>query len=98
MPMGAPATAGAHDQHHPTTAPALSSLPETPISTVTRMGNLVMPPGMIMTPDQSMNAMKDMAAVDLNQIRYTAPPSARGDQSLRGCFKRVRRRVRGGAA
>ncbi|MDN8980668.1 hypothetical protein Q0P29_14270, partial [Staphylococcus aureus] len=37
--------------------PEISALPESPLSTVTRMGNLVMPPGMIMTPDQSMEAM-----------------------------------------
>lgn len=62
--------------------PEISALPESPLSTVTRMGNLVMPPGMIMTPDQSMEAMQDMAAVDLSKVTYTAPANARGDQTL----------------
>jgi FtsP/CotA-like multicopper oxidase with cupredoxin domain len=49
---------------------------------VTQMDGLVMPPGMIMTPDMSREAMADMAAVDLAKIRYSAPPDARGDQPL----------------
>ena len=82
MNMGTPTAPSIHDQHHPAASPNISSLPETPISTVTRMGNLVMPPGMIMTPDQSMEAMQDMAAVDLSKVTYTAPADARGDQTL----------------
>lgn len=49
---------------------------------VTEMDRLVMPPGMIMTPDLSREAMADMAAVDLSKVRYTAPGDARGDQPL----------------
>lgn len=47
------------------------------------MNGLVMPPGMIMTADMSPEAMRDMAAVDPAQVRYTAPADARGDQPLR---------------
>lgn len=61
---------------------ALSSLPETPILSPTRMGNLVMPPGMIVTRDTSMEAMTPMAAVDLEQVSYRAPAAARGDRPL----------------
>ncbi len=61
---------------------ALSSLPETPILSPTQMGGLVMPPGMIVTRDTSMEAMTEMAAVDLKQISYRAPAAARGDQPL----------------
>jgi FtsP/CotA-like multicopper oxidase with cupredoxin domain len=60
----------------------VSSLPSTPISSVTQMHGFVMPPGMIMTSDMSMEAMEDMAAVDLTKISYTAPVDARGDQVL----------------
>ncbi|MDM9383647.1 copper oxidase [Chlorogloeopsis sp. ULAP01] len=60
----------------------VSSLPSTPISSVTQMHGFVMPPGMIMTSDMSMEAMEDMAAVDLTKISYTAPVDARGDQIL----------------
>ncbi len=42
----------------------------------------VMAPGMIMTRDTPGEAMRDMAAVDPNGIRYTAPADARGDQPL----------------
>ncbi len=62
--------------------PALSSLPETPILSPTQMGGLVMPPGMIVTRDTSMEAMAEMAAVDLKQVSYRAPAAARGDQPL----------------
>lgn len=62
--------------------PALSSLPETPILSPTQMGGLVMPPGMIVTQDTSMEAMTAMAAVDLKQVSYRAPADARGDQPL----------------
>ena len=60
----------------------VSSLPSAPVSTVTQMNGLVMPPGMIMTSDMSKDAMQDMAAVDLTKIAYTAPADARGDQTL----------------
>ncbi|ABF43992.1 multicopper oxidase, type 3 [Deinococcus phoenicis] len=60
----------------------VSQLPETPLQTPTRMGNLVMPPGMIMTRGMPMEAMQDMAAVELSQVRFTAPAAARGDQPL----------------
>ena len=62
----------------PTRTP-LSKLPTTPVQTPTRMGNLVMPPGMIMTNGTSLEAMRDMAAVDLSKVTYTAPSTARGD-------------------
>ena len=62
--------------------PAVSSLPETPILSPTRMGGLVMPPGMIVTRDTSMEAMAAMAAVDLRKVGYTAPAGARGDRPL----------------
>jgi FtsP/CotA-like multicopper oxidase with cupredoxin domain len=46
------------------------------------VGGLVMPPGMIMTRETSADAMRDMAAVELGAVAYTAPPDARGDQFL----------------
>lgn len=60
----------------------LSKLPNTPLQTPTKMGDFVMPPGMIMTASTPMEAMGDMAAVDLKQVKYTAPASARGDRTL----------------
>lgn len=42
----------------------------------------IMPPGMIMTRDTPAEAMVDMAAVDPNDVAYTAPTDARGDQPL----------------
>jgi FtsP/CotA-like multicopper oxidase with cupredoxin domain len=42
----------------------------------------IMPPGMIMTPGTSAEAMRDMAAVDPRGIGYTAPATARGDRTL----------------
>ncbi|MCC5599820.1 hypothetical protein [Nostoc favosum] len=60
----------------------ISSLPSAPMSSVTQMNGLVMPPGMIMTSDMSMEAMEDMAAVDLTKIAYAAPVDARGDETL----------------
>lgn len=42
----------------------------------------VMAPGMIMTRDTPAEAMRDMAAVNPDAIRYVAPPDARGDQTL----------------
>jgi FtsP/CotA-like multicopper oxidase with cupredoxin domain len=47
-----------------------------------QVGGAVMPPGMIQTRDLPAEAMRDMAAVDLRQVRYTAPADARGDQPL----------------
>jgi FtsP/CotA-like multicopper oxidase with cupredoxin domain len=60
----------------------VDQLPDTPLQTPTRMGNLVMPPGMIMTKTMNMEAMQDMAAVDLSKIVFTAPTDAQGDQTL----------------
>lgn len=59
-----------------------AQLPQSPMQSATQMNGLVMPPGMIMTDDTSMEAMRDMAAVDLSKISYTAPADARGDQPL----------------
>lgn len=42
----------------------------------------VMPPGMIMTRDMPAAAMRDMAAIDPNDVDYTAPRDAKGDQPL----------------
>jgi manganese oxidase len=42
----------------------------------------VMPPGMIMTWDTPAESMKDMAAVDPDDISYTAAADAQGDQLL----------------
>jgi FtsP/CotA-like multicopper oxidase with cupredoxin domain len=42
----------------------------------------IMPPGMIMTPGTTADAMRDMAAVDPRIVGYTAPADARGDQVL----------------
>jgi FtsP/CotA-like multicopper oxidase with cupredoxin domain len=42
----------------------------------------VMPPGMIMTRDMPAAAMRDMAAVDPDEVSYTAPRDAKGDQPL----------------
>jgi FtsP/CotA-like multicopper oxidase with cupredoxin domain len=42
----------------------------------------VMPPGMIMTRDMPAAAMRDMAAVNPDDVSYTAPADARGDQPL----------------
>lgn len=65
-------------------APApISSLPAAPMTSVSQMNGLVMPPGMIMTPDMNMEQMADMAAVDLTKISYTADANAVGDQVLK---------------
>lgn len=66
----------------PATPVPVEQLPQAQMSSATQMNGLVMPPGMIMTPDQSMDAMRDMAAVNPSQITFTAPPDARGDQPL----------------
>ena len=42
----------------------------------------IMPPGMIMTPETPADAMRDMAAVNPRDIRYTAPEAERGDRIL----------------
>jgi FtsP/CotA-like multicopper oxidase with cupredoxin domain len=42
----------------------------------------IMPAGMIMTRDTPGEAMRDMAAVDPDDVSYSAPTSARGDQPL----------------
>ena len=65
----------------PTRMP-VDQLPQAQMSSPTRMGDLVMPPGMIMTADQNMDAMRDMAAVNPSTITYTAPADAKGDQLL----------------
>jgi len=59
-----------------------ADLPETQLAGVTRMGDLVMPPGMVMTRGMSMDAMRDMAAVDPAEVDARAPADARGDQPL----------------
>ncbi len=46
------------------------------------VGGVVMPPGMIMPRDMPAEAMRDMAAVDPADVRYTAPDSARGGQVI----------------
>ena len=42
----------------------------------------IMPPGMVMTRDTPAEAMRDMAAVDPDAVRFEAPADARGDQLL----------------
>ncbi|MDP9200956.1 MAG: DUF4396 domain-containing protein [Gemmatimonadota bacterium] len=44
--------------------------------------SIIMPPGMIMTPETPPDAMRDMAAVDLRRVKYAAPPTERGDRIL----------------
>lgn len=46
------------------------------------VGGAVMPPGMIMTRDLPGAAMRDMAAVDPNDVTFRAPANAQGDQVL----------------
>ena len=46
------------------------------------VGGLVMPPGMARPRDTSGASMRDMAAVNPNDVSYTAPANARGDQPL----------------
>ncbi len=46
------------------------------------VGGRVMPLGMIMTRETSAAAMRDMAAIDLRDVAYTAAPDERGDRSL----------------
>jgi len=47
-----------------------------------QVGGIIMPPGMISTPDTPADAMRDMAAVDPRFVSYRAPSDARGDQIL----------------
>lgn len=65
-----------------TTTAAGTELPTSRTSGVTRMGALVMPPGMIMTSDMSMDAMRGMAAVDPSDVDARAAVDARGDRPL----------------
>lgn len=46
------------------------------------VGGAIMPPGMVMTKDTSGQAMREMAAVDPEDVRSTAPANARGDRPL----------------
>ena len=46
------------------------------------VGGAVMPPGMVMTRDMPGGAMREMAAVDPDDISYRAPSDARGGQPL----------------
>ncbi len=46
------------------------------------VGGVVMPPGMIMTPETPADAMRDMAAADPRRVKFTAPATARGDRPL----------------
>jgi FtsP/CotA-like multicopper oxidase with cupredoxin domain len=46
------------------------------------VGGAVMPPGMVMTRDTPGEAMQEMAAVDPDDLDFTAPADARGAQPL----------------
>ena len=46
--------------------------------------NVVMPPGMIMTNDMPAQAMRDMSAVNPDDVTYTADAGERGDRILEG--------------
>ena len=61
---------------------SLAELPETETIGVTRMGELIMPPGMVRTAGMSAEAMRDMAAVDPREVDAEAPADARGDAPL----------------
>jgi FtsP/CotA-like multicopper oxidase with cupredoxin domain len=43
---------------------------------------VIMPPGMLMTPETPPDAMRDMAAADRRSVSYAAPASAKGDHVL----------------
>ena len=45
-------------------------------------GGAVMPPGMVARRDLSAEAMREMSAVDLRNVRYRAPADAAGDRAL----------------
>lgn len=47
-----------------------------------QVGNVVMPPGMVMRRDLPAEAMRDMAAVNPGAVRVEAPTNAQGDQPL----------------
>jgi FtsP/CotA-like multicopper oxidase with cupredoxin domain len=47
------------------------------------VGGVIMPPGMVMSRDTSAAAMREMAAVDPDEVGYQAPADARGDTVLR---------------
>jgi len=49
----------------------------------------VMPPGMIMTNDTPAQAMRDMAAVDPDEVSYTAAADERGDRPSRHASRTV---------
>ncbi|HEV3505077.1 MAG TPA: DUF4396 domain-containing protein, partial [Actinomycetes bacterium] len=46
------------------------------------VGGVIMPPGMVMTKDTPAAAMREMAAVNPDEVSFTASPQARGDQIL----------------
>ena len=46
------------------------------------VGGAIMPPGMVMARDTPGESMRDMSAVDPDLVSYTAPASARGDQTM----------------
>ncbi len=46
------------------------------------VGGAVMPPGMVMSRDTPVAAMREMAAIDPGEVSYEAPAGARGDRSL----------------
>lgn len=47
------------------------------------VGGVIMPPGMVMSRDTPAAAMREMAAVDPDQVVYEAPIGAHGDITLR---------------
>lgn len=46
------------------------------------VGGVIMPPGMVMTKDTPAAAMREMAAVDPDDVSFTASARAQGDQTL----------------
>jgi hypothetical protein len=46
------------------------------------VGGAIMPPGMVMSRDTPADAMREMAAVDPDEVAYEAPAGARGDRPL----------------
>ena len=46
------------------------------------VGGAIMPPGMVMSRDTPAAAMREMAAVDPEEVSYSAPAEARGDRTL----------------
>jgi FtsP/CotA-like multicopper oxidase with cupredoxin domain len=46
------------------------------------VGGAIMPPGMVMSRDTPAAAMREMAAVDPEDVSYSAPVGARGDRQL----------------